>query len=462
MSPAKIVIIGGGSFSWGPTFLRDLFITPELRGSTLVLEDINPENLALTYALGSKMIADFGLDFKLESSLSLEEALPGADFVILTITTGGLEAMRHDLEIPARYGIRHSVGDTVGPGGLARALRNIPVVAGIAHAVQRLAPGALFLNYTNPLSALTRTLCREADFKVVGLCHEWPGVRGRLAQLFGVPPEQITARVGGINHLPWVTELAVGGQALLAGGVGPAASAAGGLYSVAAQILAGEIEIEPDDPSPMADHGLAKAHLLQLYGALPGAGDRHIVEFFPFFLSKANGYGAAHRIGLTGIADRQAWRQEDRGWIEAALRGDMPLEPFMQHMSGEAAGPILAAVVGGGRYQGILNLPNQGQIENLPQAAIVETDGVIDALGPRPLHFGRLPAAVQAVVERHLRNQELTVEAGLTGDRRLALQALLNDPLAGSLSIEQTGQMLDELLAANQEFIPVEKANSAG
>ena len=126
----KITIIGGGSYSWGPTFMRDIFATPELKGSTIVLQDIVQDRVDLVYALGKKMLADFNLDFHLEKTLSLDEALQGADFVILTITTGRLESMRPDLEIPARYGIKQSVGDTTGPGGLSRAqlfgLREIP------------------------------------------------------------------------------------------------------------------------------------------------------------------------------------------------------------------------------------------------------------------------------------------------------------------------------------------------
>ena len=127
----KIVIIGGGSYTWGPTFIRDIFGTPELKGATIALHDIAQDRVDLVHALGQKMIQDFNLDFHLEKTLSLEDALQGADFVILTITTGGLESMRPDLEIPAKYGVKQSVGDTTGPGGLARALRNIPVVAEI-------------------------------------------------------------------------------------------------------------------------------------------------------------------------------------------------------------------------------------------------------------------------------------------------------------------------------------------
>ncbi len=207
----RITIIGGGSYTWGPTFLRDIFATPELVGSTIVLEDISQERVDLVYALGRKMVEDFSLDFYLEKTLSLEESLKGADFVILTITTGRLESMRPDLEIPVRYGIRQSVGDTTGPGGLSRTLRNIPVVAEIGRKVMEICPAALFLNYTNPLTVLTRVLAMQG-VKVVGLCHEWIGVREHLADLFHTSPEKIDARIAGVNHLIWVTDLYADGK----------------------------------------------------------------------------------------------------------------------------------------------------------------------------------------------------------------------------------------------------------
>jgi alpha-galactosidase len=440
--PLRIVIIGGGSFTWGPTFLRDIFSIPELYGSRLVLHDIDPTSLNLVYTLGLKMLADFALPFQLEKTLSLDEALIGADAVILTISTGGLEAMRHDLEIPAAYGIHQSVGDTVGPGGLARALRNIPVVAEIGRRVMETCPKALFLNYTNPMSTLTRTLALQG-VNVIGLCHEYMGVREKLAALYHVAATDIQARVAGINHLTWITGLWIAGRDVWAD-----------LPALAAKILSGELEIEPGDDSPMADHWKVKAHLFQLYGALPAAGDRHIAEFFPFFLTEATGWGATHGVQLTSVAHRYAWREEAFSLITAALAGSLDLPPFMMQPSGEAAAPILATLAGGGSYSGVFNLPNHGQVQGLPAEAIVETLGTFDSAGAHATTFGILPSAIQAVLDRHISNQELTVQAALSGSRKLAMQALLNEPLLGSLTITKRSRMLDEMLLANRAWLP--------
>jgi alpha-galactosidase len=426
--------------------LRDIFITPELRGATVVLHDILPERLDFVFALARKMLDDFQLDFRLEQTLSLDEALTGADFVILTITTGRLEAMRPDLEIPARYGIRQAVGDTTGPGGLARALRNIPVLVGMAEKVNELCPNALFLNYTNPLTTLTKALCltRSVPNRTVGLCHEYIGVRENLAKIFAIPPEKIQARVAGVNHLIWLTDLYADGRRVW-----------DEIPALAEKILSGEIVVDSDDPSVFADHARVKATLFQLYGALPAAGDRHIAEFFPHFINESTDWGVDYGLRLTHIVDRYALEADDQRQIQAALNGELPLEPFMRAESTEAANKIIRAVVSGEKYTGIMNLPNVGQVANLPFGAMVETFGVIDQIGVSASVHGEVPAGVQNILEHHIRQQELTVQAALTGSWELALQVLLNDPLSSRLEISQARQLLRELLEANRQYLPL-------
>jgi len=439
---AKIVIIGGGSYTWSPTFMRDIFVTPELQGSTIVLEDILQDRLDLTFTLGQKMIQDFNLDFHLEKTLSLDEALRDAEFVILTITTGRLESMRPDLEIPASYGIRQSVGDTTGPGGFSRALRNIPVVAEIGRKVMEICPNAFFLNYTNPMTVLTRVLAMQG-VKVVGLCHEWIGVREKLARMFGVQPEAVTAKVAGINHFIWVTDLYADGKRVW-----------DELPAIAEKILSGEIKVDEEDTSVFTDHAKVKSTLLKLYGALPAAGDRHIAEFFPHFINESTHWGADYDLKLTSVEDRQGLEMFAKMMIESVLRGETDLKPFMADVSTEAANQIIRAVTANQKYTGIMNLPNVGQIANLPQQAVVETFGAIDATGAHALTYGALPAGVQAILSHHVYQQEMTVESALIGNRDLALQILLNDPLTSRLPVDQIEKMLYELLEANQKYLP--------
>ena len=423
--------------------MRDIFGTPELKGSIIVLQDIAQERVDLVYALGHKMIQDFNLDFHLEKTLSLDEALQNADFIILTITTGRLESMRPDLEIPAKYGIKQSVGDTTGPGGLSRSLRNIPVVAEIGRKVMEICPNALFLNYTNPMTVLTRVLAMQG-VKVVGLCHEWIGVRENLAKIFGTIPERIDAKIAGINHLIWVTDLFVNGKRVW-----------DELPAITEKIINNEIKVDEEDTSVFADHAKVKSTLFKLYGALPAAGDRHIAEFFPHFINESTSWGTDYDMILTSVDYRYEMEAEAKGLIEAALRGEVPLEPFMQDVSSEAANKIIRAVTCEETYIGIMNLPNTGQITNLPRNSIVETYGTINTLEANAITYGDVPVGVQNVLQKHISNQDMTVQAALTGDREIALQVLLNDPLSSRLTIPQAKHMLDEMLEANKQFLPI-------
>jgi alpha-galactosidase/6-phospho-beta-glucosidase family protein len=442
MTGPKITIVGGGSYSWGPLFVRDLLIAPALQEAEIVLHDVDVLALETMYSLGQTMIRRLGRGH-VERTPDLEAALRDADFVILTITTGGLEAMRHDVEIPEKYGVFQAVGDTVGPGGLVRALRNIPVVAALAQKMDELCPRAWLLNYTNPMTTLCRTVSKTSSIRTIGLCHEWHGVRDRLSAYFGVPASAFAPRIAGINHLPWLLGLAVNGEDYMPR-----------LQEFAAEVLAARGSggsAFDDDPRSTIDRGLVKSRLLQLYGALPVAGDRHVAEFFPFFLTEAAGRGKAWGIDRTPIVERYAWRAEARQRIDWLAADGAALDKFLARPSGEAAGEIITALATGGHYAGIMNLPNHGQIAALPAEVVVETLGVIEQGAARGLPVGTVPLAVEAILRRHISNQELAVEAALTGSRTLALQALLGDPLCPP-DIAAAERMLEEMLAANGSY----------
>jgi alpha-galactosidase len=292
------------------------------------------------------------------------------------------------------------------------------------------------------MTVLTRTLAMQG-VKVVGLCHEWIGVREHLAQIFQTKPENIMAKIAGVNHLIWVTDLYADGKRVF-----------DELPTLTGKILHGELKVDADDTSVFADHAKVKSALFQLYGALPAAGDRHIAEFFPHFINESTHWGADYDLRLTSVEDRYAMEAEAKGLIESALRGEVPLEAFMQDVSTEAANKIIRALICGEQYFGIMNLPNTGQIHGLAKDAVVETYGVIDATGAHAITYGDIPAGIQNIVEHHVRQQEMTVTAALQGDRKVALQVLLNDPLSSRLTIPQAGQLLEELLEANRRFLP--------
>ncbi len=224
------------------------------------------------------------------------------------------------------------------------------------------------------------------------------------------------------------------------------------LHELAAEILA-QHEAFDDDPRSTIDRGLVKSRLLQLYGGLPVAGDRHVAEFFPFFLTETAGRGKAWGIDRTPIAERYTWRDEARKRIARLKADTAACDKFLSRASGEAAGEIITALATNGRYAGIMNLPNHGQIAALPAEVVVETLGVIEQGEVRGLPVGSVPPAIEAILRRHVSNQELTVEAALTGSRALARQALLGDALCPP-DIATAERMLEEMLTANRSYLP--------
>jgi len=433
----RICFIGGGSYNWMPKLLGDLALTRDLHGE-IVLHDINASAMDDIQRYGRKVIAATGADFTIETTSNLEEALTGAEFVVITITVGGLDTMGIDLDVPKKYGIYQSVGDTVGPGGLSRALRNVPVLAEIARTMDRVCPDAWLLNLTNPMTVLTRVMTSVSNLKVVGLCHELMGVRGALMRMFGGSVEDYEVKVAGVNHLIWLLDLKIRGQ--------------DGFAMIREHLARGKpLPALPEQGNwhdNFLDRWQVKMQLFDLYGALPAAGDRHLAEFFPYFLTPETDYGAEVGVGLTTIPNRKDQVAQARARVQEAISGELP--PVVR--SPEATSDIISAVANGRSMRTIVNLPNTGQIDNLPRGAVVETLAELSPTGPSPLTVGALPLGVLSTLQPHVVNQELIAQAALNGDRLLALQAMVNDPLVGDLKVATT--LLDELLEAHARYLP--------
>lgn len=435
----RIAFVGGGSYQWGPKIILDVALNEELRGGTVVLHDINTEALDDMYAWGTRAAAEANSDVTLEKSLRLEEALEGADFVVLSISTGGLDATALDLEIPAKYGVVQTVGDTVGPGGHFRALRNIPVVVDIAKAMERVCPDAVLLNLTNPLTALTRAVTKATSIRAVGLCHELFSTLGMLSKLFDAPEDAINVRVAGVNHFIWVTDVSVQGRDVT--------------EEAFRRISGGEArEIALDDAGgdtdPFVNTWGFRTELCKLYGYLPAAGDRHLCEFLPGYLSDEE---ERERLDLrvTTVDIRREKLAADRERVRRMIQSQ---EPIPTGRSREEISDIMAAMWTGRDSVNIVNLPNAGQVMDLPLGAVVETYGALNGAGASGITFGELPSPVAALVHPHVFNQEATVNAGLTGDRDLAYRAFLNDPLVGNGP--DAGRMFEEMFEAQAAYLP--------
>jgi alpha-galactosidase len=435
----KIAFIGGGSVQWTPKLVTDIALSEQLAGATLMLHDIDAEALELLTRACERIVEEVDGSLQITPTLDRAEALQDADFVILCVAIGGLPAMRNDLEIPERYGVYQSVGDTVGPGGLARGLRHIPFALQVAREMETLCPDAWMLNVTNPMTTICRGITRATGIRTIGLCHEVTDVRDHLAGLFDVPVETITLEVAGINHLPAVLHFDVGGR----DGVemlrdwlrerGPFANV-------------GQVELNTVF-DVFIDRLAVKMTLFEQLGVLFGAGDRHVAEFFPNFLTEATERGRRYGILLTNVHQREEMARLRRVQIEHFVNG---VPENLRH-SNEQLAPVMVALAGGPPGRFIVDVPNRGQIDNLPRDAVVECIADVDTLGVRPLAVGPLPHPVYAALAPHVARQELIVESALTGRREPALAALATDPLVRDPATVEP--MLDELLAANAEYV---------
>ncbi len=443
----QVTIIGGGSYQWSPKLMADLLGTPSLAGVHLVLADIDPRPLPKMEALFGRI--NDALDAKATVTTTTDQraALDGADYVVVTISTGGFESMAVDLDVPARHGIRQSVGDSVGPGGISRSLRNVPVLVGIGRDMEDCCPDALMLNITNPMTCLTRSVNRETSVKAIGLCHEVGNYCLDVAIAFGKRWEAVRPTVTGVNHFPVVTALDIDGAdglALLRDLI----ESEGGLAALRTSVH------EPAEPFSRLD--FARRHLLSLtllerWGALPAAGDRHLAEFLPSVLTASSEWGERWGIELTPISRREEHQLEYIADVDAMLAGTKPLAT---HQSGELVAPVIDSLLTGTRREVPLNLPNVGQCPDLPADAVVESMCVVDGEGVRGRDRARLPAPLAELLRRQVATQELTVDAAVTGDRSAVHAAFAVDPFAGRGDLFETDAMVEELLAGTARWLP--------
>jgi alpha-galactosidase len=444
----QVTIIGGGSYQWTPELLADLLGTESLHGMHVVLEDIDPEPLPKMAALAHKVDEALGSKTTVSTTTDQKKALEGADFVIVTISTGGFESMAVDINVPARYGIRQSVADSVGPGGVNRSLRNVPVLVSIGRDLEEVSPDAWLLNITNPMTCLTRAICRETSVKTVGLCHEVGNWCMDLAIALGKPAEAVRPTVTGVNHFPVVTALDIEGEdgfAILAGIL----EEAGGLEALAPH--PGRPQGETFSRLDFAQRHALKLALLDRWGAIPAAGDRHLAEFLPWILTEESGWGEQFNIELTTIKQREQHQQGYIADVDAWLSGTKDLQTWP---SGELPGPVIDSLVTGSRREVPANIPNAGQCPDLPADVVVESICIVDADGIRGREVARAPAPFAEVLRRQVAVQEMTVEAAMSGDRALAGAAFALDPLAGRGDLERTDAMVAELLAGTAKWLP--------
>ncbi len=382
MSP-RIVIVGGGSYHWAPRLLCDFANTPSLAGSEIVLHDLDAERLKLMEELGGEIARRRGIELTTIAEPDRERALVGADFVITCLSVGGFDSMQHDIEIPQRFGIRQPIGDSVGPGGILRALRSVPVFLAIARDVEAIAPDVWLINVTNPLTALCRCVTRETAVKTVGLCNEWVGATFNLSLALDCGMQDLDPVLAGVNHFPLATELRVNGDdafARLRELMDDPERAANEHIWMDPPPLMKWTKVSPAAYWSKLDviaNNAVRFEILRRFGVFPGSGDHHSVEFMPGFVHPGNDYGSGWRVHHYGMEGHRADALADVEHYESVRdASDVSRAP-----SGELVAMLLDGIVTGKARSLPVNLPNEGNVTNLPDRSVVEIMGVADRSG---------------------------------------------------------------------------------
>ena len=445
----RIVFIGAGSTVFARNLMGDILSRPALADSTIVLHDIDPDRLRTSEIVGHKVVETLGVPARIEATLDRREALAGADHVVTMFQVGGYKPSTVvDFEIPKAYGLRQTIADTLGVGGIMRGLRTIPVLLDICRDMEELCPDALLLNYVNPMSMLCWAVSRASSIRTIGLCHSVQHTAHQLAGDLGVDPDTLEYRCAGINHMAFYLEFVQRTE----GGVRD-------LYPAIAEFAA-------THPAPMRGEeqrsdggveGLSDAVRYEMFrrlGYFVTESSEHFSEYVPWFI-KRDRPDLLDEFGIPlDEYPRRCERQID-GWERLRSRLEDPAGKIRVVPSLEYGSAIIEAVETGVPTVVYGNVPNHGIIDNLPEGCCVEVPCTIDANGVHPQRIGAIPPHLAALMQTNVNVQSLTVEAALTGRRDHVYHAAMLDPhTAAELDLDQIWSLVDDLLEAHRGWVP--------
>lgn len=450
----KIVLIGAGSAMFTRGMVADMI--KRRQEYELALVDVDSEAITVAEKLAAKMIAmgKGSVKVKISAATNRRDVLKDATVVICTIGVGGRRAREHDVFMPRKYGVYQPVGDSVMPGGTSRALRMIPAMVAIAKDVLDLAPQALFFNYGNPMGPVCRAVRKVTGANMAGLCHGVMNTARSLATELGVDGKCFSYTAMGMNHCTWFTEFRVDGRDAMLD-----------LMKIADKrlkntVLTGEIGVkfEEDGSTKAGAHaGLDPFcwRLMKLFGAFPAPGDRHVTEFFPSFFPSGSYYGK--KLGIDAFSFEGCIAHGDKIYDEMRedALSDKPWgQSYFELIQGEheQVFDIIDSIRNDAGRVYSANLPNRGQIPNLPRDVVVEAPAMADGSGLRPIMQKPLPAGIAGTLASRLMWQETIVEAALEGNRSKFIQALVLDGAVNS--IETAASLAEELLAAQAAYLP--------
>ena len=427
----KLTYIGAGSAVFARQVITDILCVDGLDGGTFALVDIDEPRLELARRLVEMLVRKSGKDWQVVATPRREEVLEGTDFVVSSIEVAGLPNVDHDYEIPLKYGVDQCIGDTIGPGGIFKMLRTGPAWLDIVRDVERLAPGAVVINYSNPMSALTLTALRATGLQVVGLCHSVQGTSHQLAGYLEIPYEEMTWACAGINHNAWFTRLERDGEDLYP------------LLLERSHVL----EVYEQDP--------VRFEVMRHLGAFVTESSGHFSEYVPYFRKRSeliDRYCRADYNGGRGFYAHHwpTWRRQNDEWISRLVDGTEELRMERSH---EYASSIIEAIQLDRPVVIYGNVRNHGLVDNLADGC-VEVATLVDRKGLQPRHFGPLPEQLAALNRTHMAVHELLVKAVTERDREAARHALMLDPLTAAVcSLEEISRMFDEMWEAERDSL---------
>jgi alpha-galactosidase len=424
----NVTFIGAGSVEFTRNVATDLCSYPEFRGALhFALYDISAERLAHAQRLVSRISEQTGAAATVTATQDRRAALAGADYVINEVQVGGYRATRADFDIPARYGVRQTIGDTLGIGGIFRGLRTIPVVVELARDMGEICPDACLLSYSNPMAMLPWAVYEGAGFgRVYGLCHSVRDTQSFLTGLVGADPERVRFLTAGFNHQAFVLRFEQDGESL---------------YPRLAEIV---------DSSPELQRRV-RVEIYRRFGYFPTESSEHSAEYVPWFMHHDEQI-ERFRIFVGDYLERSEENLLELASLERQLASDAPLELATEN---ELASLFIHSAETGTERELHVNIRNGGLISNLPDECCVEVPCLVGAGGAKPVHVGALPPQLAALNRTFLNVVELTVRAVLDESRDHVYQAALLDPnTAATLTTGQTVAMCDELLEAHRELLP--------
>jgi alpha-galactosidase len=462
----KITFIGAGSTVFARNLLGDILSYPELAESTIALHDIDPERLRTTQVVASRIAEALGVHPTIEATLDRRAALDGADYAISMFQVAGYKpGTVIDFEIPKKYGLRQTIADTLGIGGVMRALRTIPVFLDMGRDMAELCPDVTFLNYVNPMAMITWAINRATKIRTVGLCHSVQGTAEQLAHDIGVPIEEINYVAAGINHMAFYLKFERDGV---------------DLYPQLRQVAA---------EGRVPEWNRVRYEMLTRLGYFVTESSEHFAEYTPWFIKRdrldlieefnvpLDEYIRRCEIQLAGwefvqykidhpeasLDDLQQMMQAKSAtnpyltprYIERVLHETAELDAGKVHRSHEYGSGIIHSIETGSPRIVYGNVSNTGLIDNLPQGCCVEVPCVVDKNGVQPVHIGALPPQLAAMMQTNINVQALTVEAALTGKREHIYHAAMLDPhTAAELDLDQIWHLVDDLIEAHGGWLP--------